>query len=146
MGIGQRWEQFIDQADVVLPMAYPSHYARGTYGLRNPNANPYATIDKTLKDAKRRSQGIAGAAKLVPYYQDFTMGAPRYGATQVRAQIRAGYDNGVRGWVLWNPGSRYTLSALRAEGAPDADAAPRGRRVDSARPAPRRAVQRARPR
>ncbi|MDQ3948970.1 MAG: putative glycoside hydrolase, partial [Gemmatimonadota bacterium] len=122
MGIGQRWEQFIDQADVVLPMAYPSHYAPGTYGLRYPNASPYATIDNTLKDAKRRSQGIAGAAKLVPYYQDFTMGPPRYGTAQVRAQMKAGYDNGVRGWVLWNPGSRYTLGALRPEGARDDDA------------------------
>jgi hypothetical protein len=133
MGIGQRWEQFVDQADVVLPMAYPSHYAPGTYGLRNPNASPYATIDKTLKDAKRRSQGIAGAAKLVPYYQDFTMGPPRYGAAQVRAQMKAGYDNGVRGWVLWNPGSRYTLGALRAEGASDGDDAPRPARRDSTR-------------
>jgi hypothetical protein len=30
----------------------------------------------------------------------------------VRAQIQAGYDNGVRSWMLWNPGSRYTLGAL----------------------------------
>jgi hypothetical protein len=133
MGIGQRWEQFVDQADVVLPMAYPSHYARGTYGLRNPNGSPYATIDKTLKDAKRRSQGIPGAAKLVPYYQDFTMGPPRYGAAQVRAQMKAGYDNGVHGWVLWNPGSRYTLGALRPEGAGDADAPTRSARRDGTR-------------
>jgi hypothetical protein len=132
MGIGQRWEQFVDRADVVLPMAYPSHYARGTYGLRNPNANPYMTIDRTLKDARRRSQGIPGAARLVPYYQDFTLGAPRYGAAQVRAQIKAGYDNGVRGWILWNPGSRYTESALRPEGAVD-DAAPEVARSDTAR-------------
>jgi hypothetical protein len=132
MGIGQRWEQFVDQADVVLPMAYPSHYAPGTYGLRNPNASPYATIDNTLKDAKRRSQGIPGAAKLVPYYQDFTMGRPRYGAAQVRAQMKAGYDNGVRGWVLWNPGSRYTLGALRPEGAGDADDPPRAARREGA--------------
>jgi hypothetical protein len=135
MGIGQRWEMFVNQADVVLPMAYPSHYARGTYGLRNPNASPYATIDNTLKDAKRRSQGIAGAAKLVPYYQDFTLGPPRYGAAQVRAQMRAGYDNGVRDWVLWNPGSRYTLGALRPEGAPDSDGPARpARRDTTARP------------
>jgi hypothetical protein len=33
----------------------------------------------------------------------------------VRAQIQAGYDNGVRGWMLWNPGSRYTTTALRPE-------------------------------
>ncbi|HKN59154.1 MAG TPA: putative glycoside hydrolase, partial [Gemmatimonadaceae bacterium] len=41
MGIGQRWEMFVDQVDVVLPMVYPSHFARGTYRLRNPNAHPY---------------------------------------------------------------------------------------------------------
>jgi hypothetical protein len=133
MGIGQRWEQFIDQADVVLPMAYPSHYAPGTYRLRNPNAKPYATIDNTLKDAKRRSQGIPGAAKLVPYYQDFTMGPPRYGPAQVRAQMKAGYDNGIRGWVLWNPGSRYTLGALRPKGAGDEEEPPRAARRDNVR-------------
>jgi hypothetical protein len=121
MGIGQQWELFVDQMDVVLPMAYPSHYAPGTYKLGNPNAHPYATIDHTLKDAIRRSRGVAGAAKLRPWYQDFTLGPPRYGVEQVRAQIKAGYDNGVRGWVLWNPRSVYTLAALRPEGA---DAAP----------------------
>jgi hypothetical protein len=113
MGIGQKWEQFVDQADVVLPMTYPSHYAPGTYGLGNPNAHPYAVLDHSLRDAKRRSAGISGAGQLVPWYQDFTLGPPRYGAEHVRAQIQAGYDNGVRGWMLWNPGSRYTTAALR---------------------------------
>jgi hypothetical protein len=115
MGIGQKWELFVDQADVVLPMTYPSHYAPGTYGLGNPNANPYAVLDHSLRDAKRRSAGIPGAGQLVPWYQDFTLGPPRYGAQHVRAQMQAGYDNGVRGWMLWNPGSRYTIDALRPE-------------------------------
>ena len=113
MGIGQVWEKFVDAVDVVLPMTYPSHYSPGNYGLRNPNASPYQVIDRALRDAKRRSTGIANAAKVVPWYQDFTLGAPRYGAQQVRAQIQAGYDNGVHDWMLWNPGSRYTLGALR---------------------------------
>jgi hypothetical protein len=113
MGIGQKWEQFVDQADVVLPMTYPSHYAPGTYGLGNPNARPYAVLDHSLRDAKRRSAGIAGAGQLVPWYQDFTLGPPRYGPADVRAQIQAGYDNGVRGWMLWNPGSKYSVGALR---------------------------------
>ena len=60
MGIGQKWERFVDKADVVLPMVYPSHFAPGTYGLGNPNAHPYATIDHALKDMKRRSAGIPG--------------------------------------------------------------------------------------
>jgi hypothetical protein len=115
MGIGQKWELFVDQMDVVLPMAYPSHYAPGTYKLGNPNAHPYATIDHTLKDAKRRSAGIPGAAKIVPWYQDFTLGPPHYYAEHVRAQMKAGYDNGIEGWVLWNPRSVYNEGALRKE-------------------------------
>ena len=123
MGIGQRWEMFVDQADVILPMTYPSHYAPGSYGIRSPNARPYEIIDKALRDAKRRTAGITGAGRLVPWYQDFTLGAPRYGATQVRAQIEAGYANGIHEWMLWNPGSRYTTAALRPEGS-DAPPAP----------------------
>ena len=113
MGIGQKWEQFADRADVVLPMTYPSHYARGSYGIANPNANPYATIDNAMRDAKARNAAVAHPPLIVPWYQDFTMGAPRYGVTQLRAQMQAGYDNGVRSWMLWNPGSKYTVAALR---------------------------------
>lgn len=119
MGIGQRWEAFVDQVDVVLPMVYPSHFAPGTYKIGNPNANPYSTIDRVLKDIKRRTAGIAGAAKVVPWYQDFTLGPPRYGAEQIRAQIRAGKENGFPDWILWNPGSRYTISALEPASRPD---------------------------
>jgi len=115
MGIGQRWEMFIDQADVVLPMVYPSHFAPGTYKLGNPNANPYSTIAHALKDAKHRTANIPNAAKIVPWYQDFTLGPPHYYAEQVRAQKKAGYDNGFQSWILWNPGSRYTESALDPE-------------------------------
>ena len=113
MGIGQRWEQFADQADVVLPMTYPSHYARGTYGIARPNANPYDVLDHALTDGLARNRNVAHAAEIVPWYQDFTLGAPHYGVKQLRAQMQAGYDNGVRSWMLWNPGSKYTVRALR---------------------------------
>src|SRR4029079_3342733 len=116
----QQWEKFVDQADVVLPMVYPSHFAPGTYKLASPNAAPYATIDHALDDVARRSRGVPNAAQLVPWYQDFTLGPPRYGPEHVRAQIQAGYDNGVRGWMLWDPGRRYTTAALRPEILPEA--------------------------
>jgi hypothetical protein len=112
MGIGQRWEMFVDQVDVVLPMIYPSHFARGTYKLRNPNAHPYETIDHALKDAIARSDSVHNAALIIPWYQDFTLGPPRYEAAQIRAQKKAGYDNGFQSWILWNPKSNYTLAAL----------------------------------
>src|SRR5256884_6324883 len=41
LGIGQVWEDFVTVADVVLPMVYPSHYYRGSYGLAWPNGEPY---------------------------------------------------------------------------------------------------------
>lgn len=113
MGIGQRWEMFVDQADYVLPMAYPSHYAPGTYRLGNPNAHPYRVIERTIADARRRSATVSSPARLVLWYQDFTLGPPRYGPDEVRAQIRAGEKNGVPEWILWNPRSVYNLGALR---------------------------------
>jgi hypothetical protein len=117
MGIGQKWEMFVDMADAVLPMNYPSHFAPGTYKLANPNARPYATIDNAMKDVRRRTAPVKGAGRIIPWYQDFTLGSPRYGVAEVRAQIQAGYDNGYYDWVLWNPGSRYTVAALRPKSA-----------------------------
>ena len=114
MGIGQKWEQFVNTVDVVLPMMYPSHYNPGSYGIGNPNAHPYETIARGLEDAHRRSASVPGAAALRPWYQDFTLGPPHYTATEVRAQIEAGYAKGVQGWVLWNPRSVYTESAIHA--------------------------------
>ncbi|CAN5247974.1 hypothetical protein BH09GEM1_BH09GEM1_15370 [soil metagenome] len=115
MGIGQRWEQFAVAADVVLPMTYPSHYSAGSYGLPSPNAAPYETIDHALRDAKARNVKLAHAPLIVPWYQDFTLGDPPYGAAQVRAQMQAGYDNGIRSWLLWNASSQYTVKALNPE-------------------------------
>jgi hypothetical protein len=115
MGIGQRWEMFVDQVDVVLPMIYPSHFARGTYKIRNPNAHPYETIDHALKDAIARSDSVPNAARVIPWYQDFTLGAPHYYAEHIRAQKKAGYDNGFQSWILWNPKSNYTLAALEPQ-------------------------------
>jgi hypothetical protein len=68
-----------------------------------------------MKDAKRRTANIPNAAKIVPWYQDFTLGPPRYYAEHVRAQKKAGYDNGFQSWILWNPGSRYNEAALDPE-------------------------------
>jgi hypothetical protein len=115
MGIGQRWELFADQADVLLPMTYPSHYTRGMYEMRHPNGMPYEVIDRAMRDAKARNAGIPNAGDIVPWYQDFTMGAPRYGVKELRAQMQGGYDNGVRSWILWNAASKYTVAALKPE-------------------------------
>lgn len=141
MGIGQRWEQFAPQTDIVLPMTYPSHYSRGMYDIDLPNAHPYEVIDRALTDALERNRHLEHPPQIVPWYQDFTLGAPPYGAAEIRAQIQAGYDHGVRSWMLWNAGSSYTVSALRPAILSEAEEAPNRRPVAadsvSARRAPR---------
>jgi hypothetical protein len=112
VGIGQLWESFIDQVDVALPMVYPSHYWTGSFGYRKPNAHPYEIVRRALRDALSRSGMVEGAGATRPWLQDFSLGDPPYGSPEVRAQIQATYDAGIREWILWNPGSRYTEAAL----------------------------------
>jgi hypothetical protein len=112
VGIGQIWESMIDHVDVALPMVYPSHYWRGSFGYQVPNAYPYEVVLRALRDATRRSARVEGAGITRPWLQDFSLGQPPYAAAEVRAQIQATYDAGIEEWILWNPGSRYTEAAL----------------------------------
>jgi hypothetical protein len=116
VGIGQVWESFIDQVDVALPMVYPSHYWPGSFGHDKPNAFPYEIVRRALRDAVSRSAAVEGAGATRPWLQDFSLGDPPYGSPEVRAQIQATYDAGIQEWILWNPGSRYTESALMPRG------------------------------
>jgi len=116
MGIGQQWEKMANAVDVILPMVYPSHFIPGNYGLRNPNAAPYRTIQRSMEDAVRRSKPLPNAATIRPWLQAFTLGPPHYTPAHVRAQIQAVYDVGLTEWVLWNPGSNYDPAAFAPEG------------------------------
>jgi hypothetical protein len=115
LGIGQVWEDFITVADVVLPMVYPSHYYRGSYGLAWPNAEPYRVVRNALSEAIERSRPYANAAMIRPYLQAFTLGRrkPRYTPHEIREQIRAAEELGIDTWVLWNPRSVYQRNSLR---------------------------------
>jgi len=112
LGIGQLWETFIDRVDVALPMVYPSHYGAGSYGFDSPNHYPYEIVRAALTDARNRSDQVPGAGRTRPWLQDFTLGPPGYGGPEVRAQIQATYDAGIRDWILWNPSARYSESGL----------------------------------
>src|SRR5467141_3252521 len=117
LGIGQVWEDFINIADVVLPMVYPSHYYRGAFGLAWPNGEPYRVVRYALTDALQRSRLHPAAAEIRPFLQAFTLGRrlPRYSPSQIRDQIRAAEDLGITSWVLWNPRSVYQRESLRSK-------------------------------
>src|SRR5512143_7532 len=113
LGIGQVLEDFVGVADVVLPMVYPSHYYRGAFGFRSPNANPYQVVRLALTDALARTR-FPSTTLVRPYLQAFTLGRrlPRYTPTEIRDQIRAAQELGLESWVLWNPRSVYLRAAL----------------------------------
>ncbi|MCX7910311.1 MAG: putative glycoside hydrolase [Endomicrobia bacterium] len=109
MGIGQRFLQMAEVSDFVSPMMYPSHYRKGEYGIPDPNKEPYKTVFRTVSDAKK----LLGDQfyKLRPYLQDFSLGY-KYGKEEVKAQIKACYDNGIFDWLLWDPKCLYNLEAI----------------------------------
>jgi hypothetical protein len=107
--VGQWWEKISPQVDVVLPMVYPSHYPRGSFGLASPNAEPRKVISIALTRARQRDQklGITAPEHVRPWLQAFTLGKPPYGPAELEAQKQGTYDAGYDGWVLWHPGSKY---------------------------------------
>ncbi|MFQ6046498.1 MAG: putative glycoside hydrolase [Gemmatimonadales bacterium] len=128
MGIGQNWDDLAGLADVMLPMVYPSHYPRGSFGFRYPNAQPYEVVRRAVEDALRRNEREGHPVKVRPYLQAFTLRRPRYTAREVRAQIRAVEDLGLTDWILWNARGVYPAEALRPERVPVIMTAPAGQR------------------
>ena len=109
--VGQWWEKISPHVDVVLPMVYPSHYPRGSFGVERPNADPYKILRVALDTARVRDErlGITKAEHVRPWIQAFSIGLPKYGPEQITAQKQAIYDVGYKGWVLWSPGSHYDV-------------------------------------
>ena len=110
-GIGQQFEKVVQHVDFLCPMVYPSHYAYGEYGMKDPNKEPYKTITLSVGDAQKRL--IANPkCKLRPWIQDFNLRHVRYGPADVKAEIKALSDLGIHDFLLWNAGNRYTEAAL----------------------------------
>jgi hypothetical protein len=132
LGIGQVVEDALLHFDVVAPMVYPSHYARGFLGYRNPAAHPYEVVLYSLRRAVERRTRLAGGAGLPrpgssqptgppaigqirPWLQAFDLGAP-YPPQAVRRQIQAVADAGLAaGWLIWNPANRYQPASFKPE-------------------------------
>ena len=126
-GIGQKFVKVVENVDYLCPMVYPSHYAHGEYHIPNPNAEPYKIITLSVGDAQKRLATVKTSCKLRPWIQDFSLGSPPYGPTQVKAEIKALEDLGIHEFLLWNARNNFHEAALgKQEGGPTvvADAAP----------------------
>lgn len=120
MNIGQQLEYISESVDVVCPMVYPSHYGKGSYGVAEPDFEPYKIVNYSMKKAMERiGKDKKSIAKLRPWLQDFSATyLPRYkkyGEAEIRAQIKATNDAGVKEWILWNAANKYTEGGLNKE-------------------------------
>lgn len=111
--IGQQLEKVAKNVDIICPMIYPSHYESGSYGISNPDRNPFDVVTFATKDATRRLEGTGAVYR--PWLQDFNMPST-YSVTEVKAQIKAVEEQGYTEWLLWDPRLQYQEGALRAEG------------------------------
>lgn len=110
---GQVIEEIADHVDVISPMVYPSHYGPGNYGLLpHPIEYPYETVWNAMQEAQMRTQDLRAVIR--PWLEDFP--APWMGYDhnpgRVSDQMRATYENGIDGWMLWNAANRYSEAAL----------------------------------
>lgn len=112
-GIGQTLEKIAAPFDVLSPMVYPSHFAKGEYRIPDPSKAPYEIVHKSLADYKRRIP----KTPIRPWLQDFF----HYTAKDVRAQIKATEDLGYPEFLIWNAGNKYTEGAFLSKKAVESE-------------------------
>lgn len=134
LGIGQVIQDAYKNFDYIAPMIYPSHYASGFIGYKNPAEHPYEvmkySLDKALSKWLYLAEGSSSTpaipkeklGKIRPWIQDFNMGAT-YDGAMVRKEFKAVYDSlqnsttsyTYSGWMIWDASNTYTESALEKE-------------------------------
>jgi hypothetical protein len=116
VGIGQHFEDIYPYFDAIAPMVYPSHYRSGHFGYDNPNAHPYSVVTQSMQSAYDRAVEMEqDPQKLRTWIQDFTLGYPKYGKSEIIDQIQATYDIGLDSYMSWDPKNRYTQDAYYAQ-------------------------------
>lgn len=106
--LGQDIAVVSQEAEAISPMVYPSHYSKGYNGWENPgdHAEIVGIGTKAALDQLKK----AGLPTVVrSWIQAFPYKTPGYNAAYVVAQTKHAEANGGKGWLMWNPGSEYSI-------------------------------------
>lgn len=113
-GIGQNFTKISEQVDVISSMIYPSHWTP-YFGISFPDEQPYQLVTEYAKVENDVLGKLDNPPITRPWIQDFE--APwlysnrpvkKYGKKEVEDQIRALSENGIKEYLLWNPGNNYS--------------------------------------
>ncbi|MDA3847535.1 MAG: putative glycoside hydrolase [Vallitaleaceae bacterium] len=118
--IGQDYYRMSEYLDVICPMVYPSHYAKGSYGTAYPDKEPYTIIYGSMTDSNEVLGDLVTNEDIIvrPWLQAFTasyLKTPNYmvyDGDAIRAQIQATYDAGLEEWILWKASNTYSTGGL----------------------------------
>lgn len=112
--VGQHLESIAQYFDIISPMAYPSHYQCGNFGVRDPNTAPRKVYAGTIRAGTKYLEDRGMATRVRPWLQAFSIsnisgcgGKVIYGRENFREQIRALHDLGIQEWMAWNAGAEY---------------------------------------
>jgi hypothetical protein len=112
-GIGQNFGKISENVDVISSMIYPSHWT-SYFGIAKPDLQPYKLVQEYAKAENATLAKLENPPISRPWLQDFTasyLGSgnyQKYGATEVQAQILALNEAGIKEYLLWNAGNRYS--------------------------------------
>jgi hypothetical protein len=127
--LGQDLLLLAPECEVLSPMVYPSHYAKGFYGFDEPGAHP-ELIGVGTKGTLDQIANTPGAAIVRPWLQAMNYESPGYGPEYLKTETRNAEAAGSTGWLMWNPGQDYSYAW---QIMPKGPAPTHGTRVDHSR-------------
>ncbi|MBI3894092.1 MAG: hypothetical protein HY303_21445 [Candidatus Wallbacteria bacterium] len=120
--VGQRLEDIYKNLDGVYFMVYPSHFAKGDLGFRDPSSKPYEVVRLGMSAARHHFDKTP--IDILPWIQVFSLKHDyHYGPKEVLLELKGNEDAGVAGYWAWDPGCEYralkeALPILAKQGYP----------------------------
>jgi len=117
--IGHTIKSLSEQVDYIAPMLYPSGFAPGILGFKDPTDHPYEIINASINEALKKAD--IPASRFRPWLQsfkDYSFDRKFFRSKEVSLQIKGAEHASCSGWMLWNPSSRFSQKGLQDTRAP----------------------------
>ncbi len=108
--IGQNIEPMAQYTDIIYPMVYPSHFGKNFLNNGTKENRTYDIIYGSGINGNKKLSNLN--TDIILFLQDFDWRASTMGDDYINNQIRATNDSHVKGYILWNPSSKYNYFDL----------------------------------
>jgi hypothetical protein len=123
--LGQNIAMLGPECEVLSPMVYPSHYAKGTMGFEIPGNHPELVGVGTKGAVDQLEAGNVKHTLVRPWVQAMNYESPDYSPGYLGRELKSALQNGASGWLMWNPQQDYSYAWQIVPRVQGADAAPR---------------------